>query len=229
MIDEKILCIIPARGGSKRFPRKNIALLAGKPLIYYSIEEANKSGMFSDIVVSTEDKEIADIADNYGAEVIVRENSLATDTARVPQVCLDVISKLEASDRRHDILCILLPTSPLRKSIHIKKAIEKFYSSDADYLMSTTEYYYSPFRALQEGPQGFLKPFFDRKYLTRDQANPNVVVHNGSIILARIGQFKKDHDYYGAKLVGYPMPREASVDINEPSDIELAEFFIKLA
>lgn len=225
---EKILCIIPARGGSKRFPRKNIALLAGKPLIAYSIEEAKESNIFAKIVVSTEDDEISRVAMEYGAEVLKRSKELALDTVRVPQVCLDVINRYEEREEKFDIICILLPTSPLRRAVDIVSAVKKFKESGADYLMSTTDYHYSPFRALKENENGFLEPFFDRKYFGRDQENPRVVVHNGCIILARIEKFKQDKDYYGERIVDFHMPFETSVDINEPIDLKIAEILLQL-
>jgi len=224
---DRILCIIPARGGSKRFPRKNIALLAGKPLIAYTIETARRYGIFEKIVVSTEDKEIAELSKKYGIEILQRSSELASDTARVPEVCLDVIKKYEEKGKKFDIVCILLPTSPLRKSEHLSEALKKFRNSGADYLISTTNYRYSPFRALKENENCLLEPFFDKKYFTRDQLNPEVVVHNGSIIFMKTEKFKEDKDYYGKKIAGYYMPFEYSIDINEPVDLKIAEAILK--
>ncbi len=225
---DKILCIIPARGGSKRFPQKNIALLAGKPLIAYAIEEAQKSNLFQKIVVSTEDPTVAKIAKKYGAEVSNRSKELASDTANVPSVCLEVITQYEKKGEKFDFLCILLPTSPLRLAVDILGAFKKFKSSNADYLMTTIEYPYSPFRALKENNQGFLEPFFGRKYLVQDQQNPKVAVHDGAVILAKVEKIKQDKTYYGEKLSGYPMPLERSIDINRPIDLAIAEVFLKL-
>lgn len=224
---DKILCIIPARGGSKRFPRKNVAFLAGKPLIAYTIEAAGNSGIFEKIVVSTEDEEIAEISKKHGTEILDRSAELASDTARVPEVCLDVINQYEEKGEKFDIVCILLPTSPLRKPEHLVEALKKFKDSGADYLMSTTDYRYSPFRALKENEKGFLEPFFDKKYFTRDQLNPKVVVHNGCIILFKTEKFKEDKDYYGEKIAGYYMPFEYSIDINELVDLKIAEALLK--
>jgi len=223
----KILCVIPARGNSKRFPRKNIALLDGKPLIAYAIKEAKKSGVFDKIVVSTEDNEIADISEKHGAEVLKRSEELAIDTSTVREVTLDVIYKYEEKGEKFDIICILLSTSPLRKSKHIIEALEKFRNSDADYLMSTTDYQHSPFRALVKNKMGFLELFFEKKYCKRDQDVPKVVVHNGCIILMKTDKFKQDKTYYCDRLIDYHMPFEYSIDINEPVDLELAEFFLK--
>ena len=227
MIEDKILCIIPARGSSKRFPRKNIALLAGKPLIVYTLEAARNSKLFEKIVVSTEDKEIAEVSGKYGVEVLERSADLASDTARVPEVCLDVINQYEEKGEKFDIVCILLPTSPLRKPEHLVEALKKFKDNKADYLMSTTDYRYSPFRALKENENGLLEPFFDKKYFTRDQLNPKVVVHNGCIIMFKTEKFKEDKDYYGEKIAGYYMPFEYSIDINEPVDLKIAEVILK--
>lgn len=222
----KKICIIPARGGSKRIPRKNIAVVSGKPLLAYAVEEAKKSELFERIVVSTEDNEIAGVAQEYGATVLMRSKKLATDTASVAQVCLDVLSNYSERGEDFDVLAILLPSSPLREAVHLKEAMEKFLLKDADYLMSTTDYTYSPFRALKENEDGFLEVFFGRQYLTQDQRNPHVVVHNGCIVLAKVKPFLRDRGYYGKKLIGYHMGPEASIDINEPIDLKLAEFFL---
>jgi CMP-N-acetylneuraminic acid synthetase len=223
----RILCVIPARGGSKRFPRKNIAKLNGKPLIAHTIEEAIASKKFDEIYVSTEDEEIASISEKFGANVHMRPHHLGADTATVPQVTLDLIEHLGKSGNEFDVVCILLPTSPLRRASHIIGAVDMFSNSDADYLMSTTEYHYSPFRALKENDDGFLEPFFGEKYLKRDQQNPHVVVHNGCIILAKVEAFRKDKTYYGERILNFPMRSEYSVDINEPFDLKLAECLMK--
>ncbi len=222
-----LMAIIPARGGSKRFPRKNIALLDGRPLLHYAVEAAKKAAIFDRIVVSTDDKEIAGIAEGLGAEVLMRDAELGSDDATVPQVCIDVISKYEKKGVEVGNICILLPTSPLRAGDDIRKAFELFESSGADYLMSITDYRYSPFRALKKTGDGFLNPLYGSEYLTQDQKNPKVFVHDGSIIFARAAQLRKDRTYYGERIVGYYIPPKRTVDINEPFDLELAEYLIR--
>jgi len=222
------LCVIPARGGSKRFPRKNITTLFGKPLIAYVIEAAIKSKMFDKVVVSTEDKEIASISREYGAEMIDRPDELSTDTARAADVCVDVIERMEKSGQQYDTICMLFASSPLTTHDDIVNAVKKYDKSDAHFLISTTDYRYSPFRALKESNEGYLEPFFDSKYLRRDQDNPVVMVANGCIAIAKVQKFKEYKSFYGKKAIPFKMDFQSSIDINEPVDLKIAEYFLGL-
>jgi len=221
------IAIIPARGGSKRFPRKNIALLNGKPLLYYAVAEARKSQKFDEIIVSTEDAEISAVAARCKAQVMGRSEVLASDDATVPMVCLDVISQLEKQGKQVETICILLPTSPLRKAQDIVGALDLFEKSGADYLMSTTDFHYSPFGAMVQDSQGYITRYFGNKYIQQDQKNPKVVVHDGSICICNVKQFKIDRTYYGKRIIAYRVPYDRAVDINKASDLKLAEYFMR--
>ena len=128
---KKVLAIIPARGGSKGLPRKNIADLAGKPLIAWTIEASLNSKYITKTMVSSDDKEILDISVEYGAEIIKRPENLASDDATSESVVKHAIDCLEATGEVFDIVVLLQPTSPLRNSKDIDNAIELMFSSDA--------------------------------------------------------------------------------------------------
>lgn len=227
MNNPKILCLIPARGGSKRLPRKNILPLKGKPMICYTIEAAIESQVFDDIYVSTDDKEIAEISRSCGVEVISRPEELAGDLVSVVDVCLHVIELLKSKGKEYNILSVLLPTSPLRTSEDIIKAFEIFLSrKDASFLMAVTDYLYDPFQALKE-INGYLIPVFPEYIKKKRQELPRVYVDNGSIYIAKMEDFLRYKTFYGTNMIKYYMPFERSVDIDSEVEFKLAEFFLE--
>ncbi len=220
----KILAIIPARGGSKGIPRKNIRLLSGKPLIAYSIETALQSKYIDTVVVSTEDEEIAEIARIYGAEVIMRPNELAKDDSPIMDTIFHV---LETIKMNYDIVVLLQPTSPLRNCIDINNAIELFLNKNCESVVGVTEnlsLYWS--FSIEEG---YLKPIFGNKYLkNRRQDLPKTYVPNGAIFISTPITLQKYKSFYCQKTIPYIMPRERSVDIDDEVDFKLAELLIKI-
>ena len=139
-MNKTFLAIIPARGGSKRLPRKNLLDLCGKPLIAWSIESALKSKYISKVIVSSDDEEILQISLNFGATVIKRPDELASDTATTFDAIEHTIKSLE----KYDYVVLLQPTSPLRDEKHIDKAIELLEEKDADAIISVCEVEHSP-------------------------------------------------------------------------------------
>lgn len=226
MID--MIAIIPARGNSKRFPRKNLALLGKHPLIYYAIKAARDIGIFKKVILSTEDPEIKDVALGYGARVMGRKPHLYTDQSTVSDVVMDVFAQLDEEGEKHTHFCILLPTTPLRSARDIKGAYDKYVDSDADYLMSTADYLFSPFRALHENDRGRITLFWGEEYLKKDQELPHVECHNGAIIMGSIKQLRSDGHYYGRHMIGYHMPLERSVDINTREELKLANCYFHM-
>lgn len=211
------LAIIPARGGSKRFPRKNVALLAGKPLIAWSIEAALKSGIADRVMVSTEDEEIARIAREFGAELpFLRPAELASDTARNLAVVAHAAEWLEANENyRPDYVLILQPTSPLRSAEDIQGAWALAHTSQARVVASVTMAAPKPTLLRTLGPSAQLGPL-------PDQAT-QICVLNGAIYLAR-----RDALYsHDEPALGYVMPPERSVDIDTPRDLAFAEAFLR--
>lgn len=225
---DRLLCIIPARGGSKRLLHKNITPLAGKPMLAYTIEAALESQVFDEVCVSTENDEIAQVARQCGAKVpFMRPPELATDDVGVVQVCLHALDFYTKQGLGFNILGVLLPSSPLRTGEDIRAAYEKFVAADADFLMAVTDYIYSPFQALHER-NGHLRPFWAPLYYRKcSQDLPKVVVDNGAIYLMYVDAFRREKIFYGERLIGFHMPLARSVDVDEWFSFELAEFFLK--
>lgn len=225
----KPLCIIPARGNSKRFPRKNLALLAGKPLLVYAIESALESEVFHQVCVSSEDEEVLEVALLSGAHVALkRPESLSSDTAQVKHVCLYLLEQFAAQDQPYEEFGLLLPTSPFRTGEDIKKAYELFRAQEANYLMSLVPYSHPPQRAVW-CPYGYVQPYFGIDQMKQAQQVETLYRHDGAIILARVEAFRKEQQFYGSKVVPYFMPVEKSVDIDSPLDLAWAEFLLSRA
>jgi len=223
---KNILGIVPARGGSKGIPKKNIKLLNGKPLIFYTIKEALKSKYLSKVVVSTEDKEIAKIAKKYKAEVIQRPKELARDETPTRDVVLHVLDILEARSYKPDVVVLLQPTSPLRKVNHIDSAIDLFLHKSCDFLVSVCEnkkppYWY--FRIEKE----YLKPILRCKHPeNRRQELPKTYMPNGAIFICTPEKLRKCLNHYNSRVIPYIMPSEESIDIDDELDFVLAELLM---
>ncbi len=220
----KIKCIIPARGGSKRIPRKNIVELHGKPLIYYTIREVKKSGLFDEVLVSTEDEEIMKVSEKFGARVIRRRKELATDKARVIHVVEDFLLSPEGSEV--DYLFVFLPTAPFRKAQDIT-GIYKLISEnpDADGAMAVTKYWFPPFWALEVRGK-YIKQLFPDK-AKKSQEMLTLYVDAGSIYAVKRSSFLKYKTFYMPKTLFYEIPRLRAIDIDEEDDLKLAECLMK--
>lgn len=225
MID-KPLAIIPARGGSKRFPRKNIAVLAGKPLLAYTIEAARDSRVFHQICVSSDDEEILEIARKSGAHLpLKRPPALATDTAQVKHVCAYLLEYFAGEGCHYESFAVLLPTSPLRTPQDIREAYRLFEKERAQCVLSLVPFSHPPQRALRLS-QGFVQPFFDPEYMKPAQALEPLYRHDGAVIFARSKPFLAVQDFYRLQIRPYFLPLERSVDIDSPLDLAWAEFLL---
>lgn len=221
----RLSCLIPARGGSKRLPRKNVIDFLGRPIIAYTIEAAQASGLFESVTVSTEDAEIAEIAKRYGATVAFRSKTLAGDTARIVDVCLDYLHSQTAAGRLPDALCCLLATAPLRGPEDIRAVCGRVISGQCEFSMAVTTYDLPPFQALRDDGNGRLVPMWPELASLRSQELPSLCVDNGSTYCVSVPAFREQKTFYGTRLGGYPMPREKSVDIDEQADLDLALYW----
>ncbi len=224
-----ILTIIPAKGTSTRLKRKNVSLLAGKPLIAYTIETAKAFGLCGEIMVSTEDHEIAEIAKGLGAEVpFMRPDYLSHDPYEVDDVCLYVLKQYEEIGRTFDTLIILLPTSPLCIVKDIKESIRIFHENDGKFLMSVSKmdpHYYNALIFDEE--RSTLSKLFNECWCS-NRIKPSIPVRpNGAVIIVDIKSFKSAGTYYGDPLLGYEMPWERSIDVDTEKDLMFAELLIK--
>ena len=224
----KILVVIPARGGSKGIPHKNIKPLAGTPLIYYSIDVARQIVSDDDICVTTDDAEIIDCVENYGLKVpFVRPSELATDTASTYDVLLHALNFYEQQGKHYDAMLLLQNTSPFRTSDQVKEAI-KLYSEDIDMVVSVKECSANPYYCVfEEDSEGFLNISKGKGDITRRQDAPKVYEYNGAIYVINPESLKKMPLGKFTRKVKYVMDDLHSVDLDTMTDWKYAEFIIK--
>ena len=224
---KKIIAIIPARGGSKGLPRKNIKTLVGKPLIAWTIEQAKSSRYIDKIIVSTEDQEIEEIAEKYGAEIIKRPKKLAMDKSITIDVIFQALKILKAENYNPDIIVLLQPTSPLRSVEDIDNAIKLFLNNNCKSVVSVCETSHSPYWCFKIEDE-YLKPLFEEKYLRmRRQDLENIYKPNGAIYISTPQALYKYKTFYSNCIIPYIMPAERSIDIDNKIDFMLAELLIK--
>lgn len=226
----KNIAIIPARSGSKGLVDKNIKLLAGKPLIAYSIETALESGKFDTVMVSTDSERYAQIAREYGAEVpFLRSENTSSDTASSWDAVAEVLEEYHSDGRDFDTFMLLQPTSPLRTSANICSAYEEFEIKEAKSIISLCEVDHSPLQCntLPEtlSLEGFIRN--DSKGMRR-QDLPIFYRLNGAIYLSEVGFFLENHDIYRERCFAYIMDKRNSVDIDDEFDFAMAEAIISL-
>ena len=219
------VAIIPARGGSKRLPRKNIIDFRGKPIIAYTIEAAIDSRLFDRVIVSTEDQEIAEISRRFGASVSERPKQLAADSAKVVQVCLDFLRSEEKEGRSYSVICCLYATAPLRSAEDIKKTVQLIEPGVCDFSMAVTEFDQPPHQAMLVKPDNFLEPMWPDLVFVREGDLGRLCVDNGSTYAASVEKFMKLGHFRGSNARAYFMPRSRSVDINVPEDLEMALYY----
>jgi pseudaminic acid cytidylyltransferase len=213
------VCVIPARGGSKRFPGKNLAPFRGVPLVAAAVATALESGVFARVVVSTDDDEIARVAEGAGARVRARDAALSGDFVTLEPVLLDVVEWLAGEGLHFEAGSILLTTSPLRRASDVQAAYRRFVESGADYVMTVSRYVKSPFLALEER-DGFAALMFPD--LARRQPTPPVWVDTGMCYFARLAALREERTLYGRRLVMHEVPVERAIDVDEPYHLRLA-------
>jgi N-acylneuraminate cytidylyltransferase/CMP-N,N'-diacetyllegionaminic acid synthase len=222
----KFLGIIPARGGSKGIPQKCITQLKNKPLIAYTIEEAKKSNYLDKLIVSTDDKNIADISKKYGAEIpFIRPERLAKDDTPSLPVIQHALEFFKKKGYLPEYVVILQPTSPLRRTSHIDSAIKKIIDTQADMVVSLCKVTQHPFWMRRLEKYDKVVPFIEtRKVYYRRQDLPELYRLNGAITIAKskvIMEEKKKVD-----IRGYIMDELYSVDIDTYLDLLIAEKFL---
>ena len=218
----KILAIIPARGGSKEIPGKNIKELNGKPLMAYTIEEALKCPEIDRVVVSTDSKEIAQVAEKSGAEVpFMRPAQLAADTSKTIDAVWDALDRLEED---YEYVVLLQPTSPLRLAEDITGAIQKAVETGKD-VVSVSKVQDPPVLMRQMDENGELTPLLTEGSTVRRQDMKPWYRVNGSVYVNKVERLTKTTSF-NDNPAGYEIPRERSLDIDEPEDFELASYYL---
>lgn len=219
----KKIAIITARGGSKRIPRKNIKEFCGKPILAYSIEAALESGIFDEVMVSTDDEEIADIARKYGASVpFFRSEKTSGDFATAPEVVLEVLEEYEKRGEHYDIGLLLYPTAPFVTAAKLKDAAEKLLASDADTLVAVVQFSYPPQRGMimKEGRLVFEYP----QYLDSRSQDLEPHYHDvGQFLFFHTEAFKQNRRLLVGNLLPYVVSEMEVQDIDNQTDWEIAE------
>lgn len=220
-----ILAIIPARGGSKGIPKKNIKPILGKPLLAYSIEQAWATLAISRVIVSTDSTDIADVAKQYKAEVVLRPAEISGDKASSESALLHVLDHLRETEQYEpDLVVFLQATSPMRQPDDIQNAIETLQRENADSLPSVAPFHGFLWRRTTEGVQSFSYDYQNRQM--RQEA-PEDFVENGSIYIFKPEILRKTNNRLGGKIAVYPMRPIDSFQIDEPDDLDLIETLMK--
>ncbi|HHO42183.1 MAG TPA: acylneuraminate cytidylyltransferase family protein [Epsilonproteobacteria bacterium] len=219
-METKIVAIIPARGGSKGLPRKNVLDLAGRPLIAHTIYAALESKIFDKVIVTTDDTEIKEVSLKHGAEVIDRPKELATDTASSIDVIDHALKVLLRNGYNATHFMLLQPTSPLRNEEHIKQAWSTYSKEDANSLVSVAEAEHPPQKMLIE-IDGKIEPLTKWEDLTKPrQSLPKAYMPNGAIYICKVEEFLKTKNIFEKPLSIFIMDRESSVDVDIEEDLK---------
>ena len=217
-----VLGIIPARGGSKGVPRKNIKLLGGKPLLAHTIESALGAKLLTRTILSTEDEEIADVGMRWGVEVpFFRPKELSKDESPTFPVVKHALEMLDRDRQFFDAICLLQPTNPLRRSVDIDRCIALLEETTADSVISVLKIpaEYNPHWAYRKCEDGRLRLFSgETEPIPRRQDLPPALHREGSIYVTRTEIIKKERSLYGRKIIGYEMPAEFSSNIDTLAD-----------
>lgn len=218
------LAIIPARGGSKRIPRKNIREFMGRPMISYAISAALEAGIFDEVVVSTDDEEIAEVARECGAAVpFMRSPENSGDSATVSEVALEVLDRFAQGGKTFSHVAVILPCVPFLSGAVLSDAWKKFVSSSADALLPVVRYAFPVQRAMRLGGDGLLEYREPENASCRSQDMEPLFHDCGMFCMARVDSLIRNKNLVARKTVPYEMPPERVQDIDTPDDWRLAE------
>lgn len=219
------IAFIPAKGNSKRLPRKNILSFLNKPIINYTIDQAKKTKIFDKIVVSTNDKETINIVKKKNIEISFRDKKLDRDNISVEDVCIDFLKKEKKLGIEYDKLTVLYPASPLRTFKDIVKVNNLIKPGICDFSMSVTYFDLPVNQALLKINNNKIKPLFPNLINSKKFDTKKIFVDNGSIYSANVKSFLKLKSFFGKNLRVYIMPKNRSVDINYKEDLKIAKFY----
>jgi len=224
----RIIALVPARGGSKGLPGKNIRELAGRPLLAWSIEAARQSRYVDHVAVSTDSREIADIAELEGVPVpFLRPARLATDEASSFDALIHALDWYDGKATYFDLVIWLQPTSPLRTATDIDGAIELFFEREAESIVSVCETDHHPWWSNVLPADGNMSGFLRREVLNSNRQDfPRHYRLNGALYLGATDFLRKQHSFFGDATYAYIMPKERSIDIDDLFDFSLAEFLL---
>ena len=218
------VAIIPARGGSKRIPRKNIREFAGKPVIAYSINCALQSGLFERVIVSTDDEEIARVARDCGAEVpFLRPKELADDQTGTTEVIAHAVEYLQGQGAKLSAVCCIYATAPFILQEDLKKGLRVLEAGHWQYVFAATNFSFPIFRSVQKSSDGGLKMFFPEHFKTRSQDLPEALHDAGQFYWGRPQAWLDQAKIFDSASTVVTLPRWRVQDIDTPEDWEVAQ------
>lgn len=225
--NQKVVAVIPARGGSKGLPKKNVRKLGEKELIGWTIEAAIQCQYIDEVIVSTDCLEIAEIARKFGAKVpFLRPVELANDTARTNDVVEHVLTKI---DNKYDFLVLLQPTSPFRNAVHISESLELFCSQNMRSVVSVCELSKSPYWSFWVDKQKNMTALLDGKFDdNRRQDLSKAYSLNGAIYIQTVERFFATKKFIHDDSLAYLMDKRSSIDIDDIVDFKLAEILVDI-
>ncbi len=226
---KKIVAIIPARGGSKRIPKKNIKFFSGQPIIKYSIDAALTSGLFDEVMVSTDDKEIAEVALGFGAKVpFFRSEKNSGDLAQIPDVMEEVLVRYKSLGREFDLACCIYPTAPFLKIENLKKAMDLIVETGADSVLPVARFSYPIQRALRIDEFGKLKMMWPENAVVRSQDLEPAYHDTGQFFYLNVKNFLNQKKIFTDNTRSIPIPESEMQDIDNEEDWKIAEIKYKL-
>ena len=225
---KKCLAIITARGGSKRIPRKNIKNFLGSPIIKYSIDAALKAGCFTEVMVSTDDEEIADLALSLGAEVpFMRSNENSSDFATTPEVISEVLDIYKRAGQNFDYVCCIYPTAPFVTDFKLQQAYKMLIEKNAETVVPVVSFGYPILRSLKM-ENGFIKMNWPEYISTRSQ-DLAIAYHDcGQFYFIKTDSFLRTKQIFSENSLGYEMPESEVQDIDTEEDWKIAEMKFNL-
>jgi N-acylneuraminate cytidylyltransferase len=223
--NKTFLAIVPARGGSKRLPQKNILDLCGKPLVAYTIEAGLKSKYVDEVVVSSDNVDILRISQKLGTKTINRPHALSSDTATTYDAVKHVVENME----KYNYVVLLQPTSPLRNEKHIDEAIELLEEKKADAIISVCEMEHSPLWSNTLPEDGNMGSFLSNKIINkRSQDLEKYYRLNGAIYICSTDRLLENNSFFlKNNIFAYKMDRRSSIDIDEKIDFEFARLLVR--
>jgi len=227
----RVVAIIPARGGSKRIPDKNIRRLADKPIIAYTIAAALKSDLFERVVVSTDSQRISQVAALYGAEVpFLRDESLADDFTPVSSATVDMLLRLDPVGDKFDSVAQLMANCPLRTAADISDSFRQFQTTGADSQISLVRYgWQNPWWAMRQNERHELEPVFKEQVTARSQDLPALFCPTGAIWWARTGVLRRTKTFHVENATGWEIPWQRGIDIDTFEDWAMTELLFRLS
>jgi len=218
------LCVIPARGGSKRIPRKNIRPFLGKPVIGYTIEAAVQSGIYDEVMVSTEDDEIAEISESFGAKVpYKRPADLADDHSTTADVILDVIDWYEKQGSQIEMVSFLYPANPFLTDLLLQEGFQQWSESSAPYCLAISEFHSAPQRGVFLNSNGTMKAAFPENRNVRTQDIEPMFYDTGMFYFIDVNALREGLPLHSEASTAYILPRHLAHDIDTEEDWRFAE------